>query len=241
MPDYQNGKIYKLICDENDLVYYGSTTQFYLCDRKSKHKYLYKMYLEGKRQWRCTSFEIIKYESCKIVLVENYPCQTKEELFARERYWIENNDCVNKIIPGRTDKEYYENNKEEILKKKKEYYENNKEEISKKKKEYDEKNKEKILKKKKEYYEQNKDKFNEYYQKNKEKISKQKKQTRDSNIEVYRNRVREYRNKNREKLYAKQREKIMCECGCEVSRNCIARHRKSKKHIKNMENISLNK
>jgi hypothetical protein len=36
------------------------------------------------------------------------------ELNARERWWIENNECVNKYIPTRTDKEYYEAHKEKI-------------------------------------------------------------------------------------------------------------------------------
>lgn len=52
-------------------------------------------------------------------------------------------------------KEYYENNKEKILKQKKEYYENNKEKILEQQKEYRENNKEKINKQQKEYYENN--------------------------------------------------------------------------------------
>ncbi len=27
MPDYQKGKIYKIVCDETNLTYYGSTVQ----------------------------------------------------------------------------------------------------------------------------------------------------------------------------------------------------------------------
>jgi len=49
-----------------------------------------------------------------ITLVEKYRCETKDELHARERYYIENNKCVNKVIPTRTTKEYNdsENGKE---------------------------------------------------------------------------------------------------------------------------------
>ena len=71
-------------------------------------------------------------------------------------------DCVNKFIPGRTKKEYYEANKE----KRKEYYKEYREANKEKNKEYREINKEK----RKEYREINKDKMKEYYQENKEKI-----------------------------------------------------------------------
>jgi len=38
MPDYSKSKIYKLICDDPELVYYGSTTQKYLSSRLCEHK-----------------------------------------------------------------------------------------------------------------------------------------------------------------------------------------------------------
>jgi hypothetical protein len=37
MPDYENGKIYKLVNEVDDEIYIGSTT-VRLCNRKSKHK-----------------------------------------------------------------------------------------------------------------------------------------------------------------------------------------------------------
>ena len=87
------------------------------------------MYLNGKYNY-VTSFEIIKYDDHDIILVENYPCKTKDELFARERHWIEQIDCVNKFVPGRTPAEYYKKNKEMIAKKSKEYREKHRVEIS---------------------------------------------------------------------------------------------------------------
>ena len=62
MPNYQNGKIYKIINDENDLVYYGSTT-VPLWQRIGNHRKQYKSYLEQKRildyrpTWNYTAFE----------------------------------------------------------------------------------------------------------------------------------------------------------------------------------------
>ena len=37
MPNYQNGKIYKLVCDDPEKIYIGSTTQR-LSARLSSHK-----------------------------------------------------------------------------------------------------------------------------------------------------------------------------------------------------------
>ena len=46
--------------------------------------------------------------------VEKYTYEAKKELFAREGEWIERTAplCVNKLIPTRTRKEYYQANKE---------------------------------------------------------------------------------------------------------------------------------
>ena len=114
MPDYQKGKIYKLI--GYGKTYYGSTTQL-LCQRKTGHKRSYKNHRD------CKSKEIFELgDDVDIVLVESYPCNNKEELHKRERYYIENFECVNKIIPTRTIKEWREDNKDKI----KQYYEDNK-------------------------------------------------------------------------------------------------------------------
>ena len=75
------------------------------------------MYLAGKYNY-VTSFGIIKLEEVDIILIENFQCKDKNELHARERYWIEQNMAivVNKCIPTRTGKEYQKDNKEKLLK-----------------------------------------------------------------------------------------------------------------------------
>jgi len=108
MPNYQKGKIYKIVCDETNLTYYGSTVQP-LSKRLSQHK-------EKRNEKR---YKTNMMKNMKIFLVENYPCNTIEELLSRERYYIENNECCNRYIPLRTDKEYYADNRQELLKKKK--------------------------------------------------------------------------------------------------------------------------
>ena len=97
-------KIYKLIDNTNSNVYVGSTKQKYLCDRLSSHVYDFKT--NNKRG--SVSRDIIKNGDYKIQLIE----ETDDE--TRERYWIENTECVNKQIPGRTQKEWAEDNKEII-------------------------------------------------------------------------------------------------------------------------------
>ena len=88
-----------------------------------------------------------------IYLVEKYECNDKNELYARERYWLEElKATLNSLIPNRSDKEYRLDNKD----KNKEWREDNKEQI----KQYRLDNKQKI----KEYYKQynlnNNQKFN---------------------------------------------------------------------------------
>jgi hypothetical protein len=113
---YKNSKIYKIISNESGDVYIGSTTQT-LAQRLAKHKNNYKRYLAGKGN-KCTSYDIVKDE-CEIVLIEKYPCDDKEELHKRERYWIENITCVNKYVPYRSKNEavkaYYERNRDARL------------------------------------------------------------------------------------------------------------------------------
>lgn len=88
MPDYKNGKIYRLICDNTGLVYIGSTCQT-LSRRLSRHLCDYN---KGMRK---SSARIIEGGNFKIFLIENYPCSSNEELHSRERFHQEQNECVN--------------------------------------------------------------------------------------------------------------------------------------------------
>ena len=63
-------------------------------------------------------------------------------------WYIENNDCVNVRVEGRTQKEYQNANKEKIQERKKQYYQANKEKIQEQTKQYYQANKEKIQEKK---------------------------------------------------------------------------------------------
>ena len=158
MVNYQNSKIYKIVCNLTGETYYGSTT-VRLCNRLAKHR--------ENSKYSCKSKSIIDRENYSCILVEEYPCENKDQLYQRERWYIENNVCINKCIPLRTE--------EDRIKYSKEYYNKN----------------------------------------------------RESKL-VY---VNEYREMNREELNEKRREKIVCECGAEITKSAFSRHKKSKKHL----------
>lgn len=141
MVNYNLGKIYKIKCNITGQIYIGSTCEKTLSRRLSGHVRNYKDYLNGKYN-NVSSFKIIENGDYYIVLLESVNCENNDELKARERFHIENNICVNKVIPGRTLKEYYQDNKEKF----KEYRDANKEKI----KEYRQTNIEKIKDRQKE-------------------------------------------------------------------------------------------
>lgn len=138
MNKYNNGKIYKIVDNTDNNIYIGSTCQKYLSRRLAGHRADYNKYKNIKN---LTSFKILKNNNYYIELIENYPCSDRYELEKRERFYIENNNCVNKAIPTQTKKEYMDK-----------YINNNRNEINNKKKIHYEKNKEKLLDEKKEYY-----------------------------------------------------------------------------------------
>lgn len=109
--DYSKGKIYELKCLITGKRYMGSTTKQYLSQRLVAHKADYGNWLNGKKDY-FTAIEILKGGSYQITLVETYACQSKNELEARERHWIQKLECVNKVIPTRTKAEYREDNRD---------------------------------------------------------------------------------------------------------------------------------
>ena len=145
MVNYNNGKIYKIVCDTTGLMYVGSTTKQYLSQRLDSHRSNFKGWKNGNNKKYMTSFKVLENDNFTIVLLEPFNCETKDQLTARERFYIQSNVCVNKNIPTRTSKEYNQDNKETITEKKAEYYVANKERLA----EYYVANKEQIIKKRK--------------------------------------------------------------------------------------------
>jgi len=159
---YQNGKIYKIECNITNEIYIGSTCQPTLARRLTGHVDRYKQVKKGAHCSRLSSYNIIERGDYNIYLIENFPCDNKDELTKREGELIKQmkNDetVVNITIPGRTKAEYRIDNKDKINADKKKYRENNKD----KTKEYSKNNKEKINATAKKYSEANQEKNKAY-------------------------------------------------------------------------------
>jgi hypothetical protein len=120
MPDYTKSKIYKIIANTEDEYrpYIGSTTREYLSQRLVQHRGHYNCYKNGKGAL-VASFKLFdKYgiENCEIVLIENYPCATKDELRARERYWFDTIENCNICKPAIFESDINENYKKRYQK-----------------------------------------------------------------------------------------------------------------------------
>jgi hypothetical protein len=94
MSKYQRGLLYKLVCNKTGLLYVGSTIQS-LTERKSKHLHDLKRWRrDGKRG--CSAYKVIEAGDFDIILLEEYPCDTKANLRLKEQDWIEQLTCVNR-------------------------------------------------------------------------------------------------------------------------------------------------
>ena len=93
----ENGKIYKLVSDSTDKIYIGSTNEKYLSRRLAKHKACFWEWIMDE-QCYMSSYELIKYIDVRIVLIKNYPCETRDELRIKEQEYINKyrDICVNK-------------------------------------------------------------------------------------------------------------------------------------------------
>jgi hypothetical protein len=137
MEDYQDGKIYKIKSPHTTKFYIGATIQT-LKDRFKTHKY----------KLNCASKILIGLGDAYIELMENYPCNSKEELEAREEILIREHreNLVNIHINGRTKAEWRADNPEKNKVYNKRDYDNPK------RKEYKQK-----------WLEENKEKMKEYH------------------------------------------------------------------------------
>jgi len=93
MPDFSKGIQYMIVCNITGDTYYGSTA-LTLEERMKIHR---------KPSNRCTSRVIIERGDYTAIWLEDWPCNSKYELERRERWWIENNVCVNKFVPTGVD------------------------------------------------------------------------------------------------------------------------------------------
>jgi len=112
MPDYSKSKIYRVYCGDDE--YIGSTTRP-LSERMNEHRMM------PRNTSVRVLFEKHGVENCNIELIEDYPCERKEQLNRREGEIQRERNCVNKQVAGRTMKEWYLENRERIVSQQAEY------------------------------------------------------------------------------------------------------------------------
>ena len=166
---YMNSKIYKLVNDVNDDVYVGSTYNL-LCRRMEKHRSHRFQYAHRPLYKLMNDLGVERF---RIELVEDFPCENREQLRKREGYFIRQLGNLNMVIEDRTRKEYKEDNKDKIKEYMTTYREEKKDELLQYTKQYRDshrdqikqyklENKEQILAKNREYYQRTKEQKQEY-------------------------------------------------------------------------------
>ena len=104
------GIIYQLVSSHSQKVYVGKSTET-PSQRMSKHRCDYRRWLEGKHHYN-SSYELLKYTDCSMVVLEH---GVPDHLLAeREAYWHSRYDCVNRCVPNRSHKEWYQANKDKV-------------------------------------------------------------------------------------------------------------------------------
>jgi hypothetical protein len=170
--DYSRGKIYKIV--GNGKVYVGSTCERLLCQRLAGHRTKYNRWIEGKGEY-VTSCDCVSDPECYIELLEMCDCSCIDELRKCEGKWIRDIDCVNRCVAGRTNKEYYQENKSKKLEYGKAYQEANASKIAERKKNHRVANIAEYVKKNRTYYDANRElilqKKREQYQKKRSEIN----------------------------------------------------------------------
>ena len=175
MNKYHNGKIYKITDVGYNKCYIGSTCES-LSQRMARHRWKYTQYFKNNTE--CTRsfllFDEYGIDNCKIELIENFKCETKDELLKQEGEHIQKNNCINKQLAGRKRETWVEDNKEHLQKYKNEWYKENIELCKERTKKHREDNKEHYQQKNKEYREEHRgeilEKHRKYYQLNKNKL-----------------------------------------------------------------------
>ena len=109
MVNYKNSTIYKIVCKDLDIkdCYVGSTTNFNR--RKLEHKRKYNNSNDKKYNYKVYKFirDHGNFDNFDIIEVERYCAIDKNDLHARERYWLEKLKAnLNCKIPNRSKKEY---------------------------------------------------------------------------------------------------------------------------------------
>jgi len=116
MVNYAQSKIYKISAQGTNDIYVGSTTKRYLSQRFVKHRTDYSRWKNGKFV-KVSSFDLFEQygvNNCNIILIENYPCNSKDELRSREDHYIRTLPNVINKYNAVFNRREYENKPERI-------------------------------------------------------------------------------------------------------------------------------
>lgn len=98
---YKNAYVYKLSLPNSPLIYYGSTTKT-INNRFKQHQLNYKKYKTGSGN-HLSSYKLFDSSRSPVIeLMQELTNVTKQQLLECERFYIENNECVNVNIPYRS-------------------------------------------------------------------------------------------------------------------------------------------
>lgn len=161
MEKYQRGKVYAIICRKTGRRYIGSTCEPTLARRLAEHVQKCNIWKEGMRRY--TSFDIIKDGDYFIVLLESYPCNSRDELRMCEQKHIDSCECVNQVKAFQSKEEKKAYDKQYCV----EYNIKNQEQISMRKKNDYDKNPQEMRERVKKNYQKHR---NKYLEKLREKV-----------------------------------------------------------------------
>ena len=113
---FENGKVNKILNTVDEDVYVGSTCQP-LCKRMAKHRNCTADKSQCHRPLY-VKMKLFGLDKFYIELIEECPCESKEQLRKREGHYIKLIGTLNALVAGNTTKEtnhdYYEKHKESM-------------------------------------------------------------------------------------------------------------------------------
>ena len=198
--DYSKIVIYKICCNDLNItdIYVGHTTD--IVKRRYKHKS--DCCNEKYKHHNLKVYQFIRanggWDNWSVIEIDKRPCLDFEEATKIERYYIETlKATLNMVIPSRTTKEYYYDNKEKRLENHQKWVNENPDKVKKYATEYREKNKERILKR-------DRKSSKNYRENNKDFIAEKAKVYRENNKEIISEKGKEYFKNNKEIIAEKK-------------------------------------
>lgn len=86
--------VYRLTCDDPDLIYYGSSDDIY--NRFAKHNRGYKLWKLDNNKLYCSSYKLYEVGYVEVDIILECPDGiSKDEMREIEQTYIDNDECVN--------------------------------------------------------------------------------------------------------------------------------------------------